>query len=543
MKKLAILLLVLSMLPLASLAEGEPWRGDASNMPVSEEKINLDVWIPVTNAIEDMGTNEMTLWYEELSNVHVNWTVVSVDDSAQLKNLSLASGEYPDIYFSTMTTNEIITYGAEGIFIPLEELMEAYAPNMREVFEISPEIKELITAPDGHIYSFYRCGTASAEEPHCKMWAFLPWMNQYTAATGKDEPQTLDALCEMLAYFRDHDMNGNGDADDEIPMLGNMQLPDQGSDPFYYLMNCFTYFPSRIVYGDGEKAYYPAMGEAYREGLRYIRGMVEEGLISEITWTQNLNQFRAIVNVTSPEDMVVGCPAAPYTMRFVTQSIYTRAYEDFFVLPPMTGPSGLRVVPDSQRSGMPNWVVTSACEDPVAAVKWLDYLTSRDVVVWTHFGDEGTDWAATGTYDAVNGPEIQRLTQSLMHGNATTQNRRWGWWLSRIFLPGTYQCFTLLAEEGTAAYVENKAADIYNEYVRYDGRPGVIWCEDEDLALEMEELNKLIMDYTKNQYSQFLLGVQDVNDDDVWAAYEQGLEDLNLDHYLEVQAEYWYGAK
>src|SRR5699024_8123788 len=144
--------------------------------------------------------------------------------------------------------------------------------------------------------------------------------------------KTLDELCDMLRYFRDNDMNGNGDATDEIPMFGNMQMLDQGSDPLYYLMNAFTYFPANLEYGDGEKAYFAAQGEKYREGLQYIRGMVEEGLISETVWTTDLNTMRSVVNVTSPEEMIVGTCAAPYVMRFVTEAIYPRACEDFFVL-------------------------------------------------------------------------------------------------------------------------------------------------------------------------------------------------------------------
>ncbi len=33
-------------------------------------------------------------------------------------------------------------------------------------------------------------------------------------------PETLEEFENMLCYFRDHDMNGNGDASDEIPYRG-----------------------------------------------------------------------------------------------------------------------------------------------------------------------------------------------------------------------------------------------------------------------------------------------------------------------------------
>ena len=81
MKKLAAFMLVLCLLPIAAIAETRdpttsPWYGDMSNMPISEETIELDVWATGTNDVEDMFTNEMTLFYEELTNVHVNWTYI-----------------------------------------------------------------------------------------------------------------------------------------------------------------------------------------------------------------------------------------------------------------------------------------------------------------------------------------------------------------------------------------------------------------------------------------------------------------------------------
>ena len=49
MKKLAAFMLVLCLLPIAAIAETSdptiyPWYGDMSNMPISEETIELDVW-------------------------------------------------------------------------------------------------------------------------------------------------------------------------------------------------------------------------------------------------------------------------------------------------------------------------------------------------------------------------------------------------------------------------------------------------------------------------------------------------------------------
>ena len=544
MKKLTLLLLALCLLPLAGLAETAypPMpRGDLSNMPISDEKMELTVWTVVTSDVEDMETNEQTKMYEELTNVHVNWITATTSDSAQKLNLSLAGGEYPDIYMCSMTTDLILEYGIrEKVLIPLEDLIDQYAPNMKAILDADPSIREKITAPDGHIYSFFRFD--GVQSPFARLWVFQPWLKAYEAATGKGEPQTLDEFRAFLEYVRDNDMNGNGDSTDEIPLMGTYAWDHQGSDPMYWIMNCFTYFPCNadLVYvRDGEVKFAP-MGDDFREGLKYVRQLVADGLLDEITYTQDLNQYRAVVNVTEPKDMKVAVAAAPYYMRFVTQSIYNRAYEDFYFLPPVEGPTGLRQCSYEETGNMLNWCITSACKDPVAAIKWLDYLTAPYTIAYTSYGDEGTDWVFTGEYNEsyCDAPAIKRITSTLLADGASTQNRRWTGWLSRIYLPdgyrSNYQIPTSLMQIN-----QNAASEVYMSYAVSNGVPSFVWNTDEDLALEISDLEGQITDYAANMWTQFILGALDINDDAQWAAYEQGLEELDLDRYLELKAQLW----
>ncbi len=44
----------------------------------------------------------------------------------------LASGDYPDIlYAAGLTTAEQMNYGEQGILVPLEDLIEEYAPELQ----------------------------------------------------------------------------------------------------------------------------------------------------------------------------------------------------------------------------------------------------------------------------------------------------------------------------------------------------------------------------------------------------------------------------
>lgn len=67
-------------------------------------------------------------------------TMVSIEGLQEKKNLGLATGEYPDFYFAgILTEDDIANYGAQGIFLPLEDYInEENTPNMVKAFEKYP---------------------------------------------------------------------------------------------------------------------------------------------------------------------------------------------------------------------------------------------------------------------------------------------------------------------------------------------------------------------------------------------------------------------
>src|SRR5690625_3282853 len=93
--------------------------------------------------------------YEKDTNIKVNWKMVPHDSLEEKKNLTLASGDLPDVFYSSwINDQDLLKYGEQGVFLSLNELIESYAPNLQKIFEEYPEVKKAITLPDGNIYSF-----------------------------------------------------------------------------------------------------------------------------------------------------------------------------------------------------------------------------------------------------------------------------------------------------------------------------------------------------------------------------------------------------
>jgi len=94
---------------------------------------------------------------------------------------------------------------------------------------------------------------------------------------GIKAPATLDEFVEMLRYFKDNDMNGNGDTSDEIPMsimgefLPYMFGPAFGLD----LVSGFQADES------GNVTYAYADSENYKKYLEFLNGLYKEGLLEK----------------------------------------------------------------------------------------------------------------------------------------------------------------------------------------------------------------------------------------------------------------------
>lgn len=94
-----------------------------------------------------------------------------------------ASGEIPDVVQASSYTDAALANAvAEGVFMPLEDLIPEYAPHLWET--IPQETWEALRYDDGHIYGLPICRLPQGEQLisariswTSTAWIFrLPWM-------------------------------------------------------------------------------------------------------------------------------------------------------------------------------------------------------------------------------------------------------------------------------------------------------------------------------------------------------------------------------
>ncbi len=76
----------------------------------------------------------------------------------------------------------------------------------------------------------------------------------------------------LVFFFRDNDMNGNGEKD-EIPLMASTNTED---DPIYCLMSAFQQISNDFFHLDdnGSKWSFEATADTWREGLRWMNHLL-----------------------------------------------------------------------------------------------------------------------------------------------------------------------------------------------------------------------------------------------------------------------------
>src|SRR5699024_5042991 len=112
---------------------------------IVEETITLDFFAGKAPSTND-DWNDVLIYneYEDMTNIDINWQMVPFDSMEEKRNLALSGGELPDAFHSAgMPTQDLIKYGQEqGILIPLNDLIDEYAPNFKQILEEYPELEK-----------------------------------------------------------------------------------------------------------------------------------------------------------------------------------------------------------------------------------------------------------------------------------------------------------------------------------------------------------------------------------------------------------------
>ena len=456
---------------------------------------------------------------EEETGVKIEWEYIPATAWDEQKSLILASGDLPDIFFGAkaMKTSDIMAN--VEYFLPLQDLIAEYGQNIQAMWEAVPNTKIANTYPDGNIYSI---GHTMVSRPATEAAIYINkvWLDNL----GLAMPTTVDELTEVLRAFRDQDANGNGDPNDEIPMIGRSLTSKYGPAAmrgYFQADNCIEY---DLAVGEDGKITYLPVTENYKAWVQWVHTLISEGLLNSDVVTIDSTRYKAL----QANDEVALCGV----LTGYTHSNAGKWMDEYEVLDIAEGPYGKAYIAANKAnmlSGISGWAtvsVTESCKEPEAAMKWINaFYDSLNGLqgYWGPMGEAIQD-DGDGTYSF-----IMDEAKDAERGYKSYDN--WYWGLGDG-APGYISAEVEAAMEVSPNDVIKLYADeIYADNIRdesYIYPPVILERKLNDKAAEIEtDMEKM----TKEMTAKWCVegGVEAE-----WDNYVAEMHKMGLDEYIEI---------
>jgi putative aldouronate transport system substrate-binding protein len=496
--------------------------------PIVKEPITIKVGIRQNSSVEDYETNYYTQMLEEKGNLKLEFELFPGDVSGTERLLVMVAGggELPEVLVDFSFSDEVMySLGQEGVALKLNDYYENWAyyfPTQMEKVS-NKSMWQWMHSADGNIYFL-----PFIQEQVGEYYSLRGWMNQrWLSNLGLSMPTTTDEFRRVLEAFRDRDPNGNGSRD-EIPAAGNNSARGRIDD---FLINAFIYNDTRdrLIVNNGRVDIIYNKPE-YREALRYISGLVRDGLMLDQLYTMDGGGLRTLIESQSPVSTIgffnagfAGALSPNNEMRL-----------EYVPMAPLRGPQGVGWTPYMPMEPLKKYVITKDAKYPEAAFRLGDLMCSEEASIWSRFGRPGIDYRLArpgerSMYDSIGFSAV--LAEILPWGS--TQNSHW-YTGGALILPlgiidGQVASDNPLNNEIWIA----AAAPLYMDRAPPpENRVDKTILDSREIT-EMADLKNTINSFVNENLALFVTGQKSI--DSEWDAYISELERMGLQRYIQLQ--------
>lgn len=533
-KMLCLLLAIMAVLSLIAGCSKEP-----SN---KTEVGTITIGVPKNLTVSDYNDNAVTHYLEEKTgyDLHfVEFETAQQDYKTQIATKIITPGEeLPDILLGFNLGDDLRhSYADQGILVDLKPYYddkELAAPFWKGFNEgrLTEETK----------IWFY----AMVENPNNGGWysvpgipfsewdtlSYQPWINQEWLDKLKlPVPTNLDELLTTLRAFKNDDFDGNPDTI-QFPLLGCNN--NFGGRVFEWLANMKMYYNRHtfVTWDDKGKLISTFTSDEYRDALKWVKSLIDEGLIAKESITLTLAQQKTYLN--NP-DITVG--VGLFHPTTANQSAEAMAQKwtplDIFGY----------VIPQMVKPNFTNFV-TKWADDPRACFEVLMAMCDQEFAVRARYGLEGTHWEY-----AKEGELSMKGTQAFMSLITDIASET----QSKVHLPGiSIGCSGILSMDDVVASTNTTTA-VYKQDMKIltmirnswkaknEKTPSYLpavtlrWTQEQkDDCPERGDVQGLFNTWQ----TQFLTGAKyNVNNDAHWQKYLDELNAAGLQNYLKVTQE------
>lgn len=497
-----------------------PTEAQKSQFPITKDKITLK-FIRISHQDVRPPCGDIWMWkkYEEMTNMHIEWEEIPQASLEEKKSVIISSGDLPDAFYQFIfTPEEIASYGSQGIFIPMEDIIQKDTIGLKTLFKEHPDVCKTITMADGHIYSLPYVNF-NVETNSMRYYFREDWLKQLNMAV----PATLDEFVNVLKAFRDNDMNGNGEKDEipyhiiwgsvqqffEVQLMGSYGLGNRGNGGTNDWIDMGP---------DGKLRFIPK-DPKFKELWQFVANMYKEKLMYQDIFTDT--DYTKLLAAASNDQ--IGA------FSFINSSIVgSEVGKKYIGTTVLKGPYGDRLTwSGSPVIGIFGLMITNKNKYPTETMKWVDYYYTDEGRKFGYLGLEGE------TYTMKDGKPV--YTDEILNykggpdlGAFQYVEMTYGGHYPYIDLPLQVQ------QEAKNLTVFDAVSAPDNEFQQY--LLDEIWPQFTSTVDEANELKPILTDmnnYIKEMHVKFITGKADFDKD--WDGFMAKLDQIGAKRYLEIK--------
>ena len=377
----------------AALNNGEMQEVDQADLqfPLKEKKTLTGMTSFPAGSESEPNNRTIFKRLEEETNVHIDWQAIQSDQWSDKITLAMANPKtLTDFVFTAgFSDSDLLKYADQGIIIPLEDYIDTYMPNLKEVFDKFPEYRTMSTDSEGHIWALPWIEQLGSEKTAIQTIGNMPFINKsWLDFLGLDMPTNVDEFEQVLLAFKDHASELQKEFNIEGSIIPMACIVNDGDQDPAVLINGFG-----EGYGDMDKGRHIAVTddlevicsatqEGYKDGIEWLHKLYAEDLIDPEAFTQEWSTY------------VSKGKSGRYGVCFSWDVANIANLEDWEPLPMLEADvRNLTPQNGSFTSGYDRGrcVVTAVAKEPALVCAWLDQMYDPFQSPQNNWGTYGED--------------------------------------------------------------------------------------------------------------------------------------------------------
>lgn len=475
---------------------------------VSSEPIEVSMFLPsrLPEAIYTPDTLTFKKLAEEL-NINLSIESVVQSEAKQKFGVIVATGDLPDVMAGPL--GDVNTFGLSGAFMPLDDLINEYAPNIKKYLVENKDALAQCVASDGKIYGIPMLSAIRTAMGYNLRQDWLDELNM-------EVPVTIDDWYKVLTAFKNTDLNGNG-VGDITPLILDRTWEN-------YFMNFADAWGVELngnndywMIKDGKAVFAPILPET-KEYLATMAKWYKEGLIdAEFITREDTNNYHILNNKAGATCYWTGYIAGQNSNAEVLANDPDTNWQ--VVQPPVLveGQEGKTFSQQSPIVGF-SWAISSSAENAVDIIKMFDYVYSDEGSLLFNFGIEGD------SYEIVDGqPQYTDKVTNSEGGRVT--------WLRANGLQALIGMRQMPEYEAASCATEDVKKQLFdyveNDYF-YPINPTLTLTEAEQDIYDVKMSS--IKTYVDEELLKFFIGSRPMEEFDAFVARvnELGIEEMTI---------------